>query len=60
MLSNGIMLLKSAYTLQGGVRFSEAIKRIMVNSVLNSHIHASYTCSSLKSMDIYILILLEK
>lgn len=28
MLSNGIMLLKSAYTLQGGVRFSEAIREL--------------------------------
>lgn len=28
MLSNGIMLLKSAYTLQGGVRFSEAIGQL--------------------------------
>lgn len=28
MLSNGIMLLKPAYTLQGGVRFSEAIRQL--------------------------------
>lgn len=28
MLSNGIMLLKPAYTLQGGVRISEAIGQL--------------------------------